>query len=187
MVSDAAKVCPVLVGSALPAAQVKTAEGKPVELREALGGKPAVLLFYRGGWCPYCNTHLGEIAAIEDQLRALGVAVFALSADRPGKLAETRADKKLGYTLLSDAEMNAAHALGIAFRVDDATVSKYKNSYGIDLEADSGQTHHQLPVPSAFVVDGAGTIAFAYVNPDYKVRVKGEVLLAAAKAVGRGG
>ena len=85
--------------------------------------------------------------------------------------------------LVSDNEMTGAQALGIAFRVDDATVKKYKESYGIDLEADSGRTHHLLPVPSVFIVGTDGVIQFSYVNPDYKVRIDPDVLLNAAKSV----
>jgi peroxiredoxin len=87
--------------------------------------------------------------------------------------------------LLSDAQMNAARAFGIAFRVDDATVQKYKE-YNIDLEAASGATHHELPVPAVFIIDRNGVIRFAHWDPDYKVRMKGEEILAAAReAVGK--
>ena len=77
--------------------------------------------------------------------------------------------------------MKAARALGIAFRMDDATLERYKGC-GIDLETASGETHHLLPVPSVFIVGKDGLIKFTYVNPDYKVRVAPDVLLAAARA-----
>ena len=79
-----------------------------------------------------------------------------MSPDRPEKLKGPAEKHKLKYRLLSDSEMIAAKALGIAFRVDDATVNKYKTDYGIDLEADSGQKHHLLPVPSVFLVGRDG-------------------------------
>ncbi len=77
--------------------------------------------------------------------------------------------------------MQAAAAFGVAFRVDDAMFDKLKG-YGIDLEADSGEDHHQLPVPSVFLIGNRGRIEFQYVNPNYKVRLAPEVLLAAARA-----
>ncbi len=86
------------------------------------------------------------------------------------------------FTLLSDASMSAARAFGIAFRVDDATFARYK-SFGIDLEAASGQTHHELPVPAVFILDRAGVIRFAHANPDYTVRLAAEPLLEAARSV----
>jgi hypothetical protein len=52
-----------------------------------------------------------------------------------------------------------------------------------NLEAASGEKHHLLPVPSVFIVGREGMIGFTYVNPDYKVRIDSDVLLAAAKAV----
>jgi peroxiredoxin len=84
--------------------------------------------------------------------------------------------------VLADSEMTAAKALGIAFHLDGATVKKYKTDYGIDIEADSGQKHHLLPVPAAFVIGRDGVVHFWYVNPNYKVRVDAAVLRDAAKA-----
>ena len=56
-------------------------------------------------------------------------------------------------------------------------------SMGVDLEAASGNTGHLLPYPSVFIVDKAGIIRFAYVNPDYKVRLDPAKILEAAHAV----
>ena len=86
-------------------------------------------------------------------------------------------------TVLSDSPMTAAAAFGLAWRAPDEMVETYKG-YGIDLEADSGMDHHLLPVPAAFVITD-GVIRFAYVNPDHRTRVSGELLLTAARlAVG---
>lgn len=86
-----------------------------------------------------------------------------------------------GYTLLSDTLLVTARAFGLAYRVDDDTVERLKG-FHIDLEAASGETHHLLPVPAVFLTGTDGTIRFEYVNPDYKVRLDPDVLLAAAKA-----
>jgi peroxiredoxin len=95
---------------------------------------------------------------------------------------KTTLDKnELTYTLLSDAPMTAAKAFGIAFKMSDEAVENYL-SYGIDLEKDSGYDHHLLPAPAVFVVDQKGMIKFSYVNPNYKERIDGGILLAAAKA-----
>jgi peroxiredoxin len=90
---------------------------------------------------------------------------------------------QIGYRLLSDNEMELSLKLGIAFQFDEATVKKYKNEYKVDLEGASGHTHHQLPVPAAFVVDRTGLVHLAYVNPNYKIRIDPEVLLAAARSL----
>ena len=111
--------------------------------------------------------------------------MIGISPDRPEKLSGAAGGEEVGYTLLSDSKMHAARAFGLAFQVADATVKLYKENYGIDLEGDSGETHRQLPVPAAFVVDAAGLITFAYTNPDYKTRVDADTLLAAVKGSSR--
>ena len=92
----------------------------------------------------------------------------------------------LGYVLLSDSDAEAAAAYGIAFRVDADTVERNKG-YDIDLEEASGRSHHVLPVPSVFLVDGDGRVVWRYSNPDYKVRPDNEDLLAAARRVAASG
>lgn len=174
---------PPAPGTAVPAATVRTPEGRALGLREALAGKPAVLIFYRGGWCPYCTKHLAALAEIEGELRAAGFGLFALSPDRPEKLRARPTHEKLPYTLLSDSKAEAAGAFGIAFRMEDALVATYKETHGIDLEADSGETHHLLPHPAVFIVDAGGVIRFVHVNPDYRVRLSGDEILAAARSV----
>lgn len=183
--TDPSKVKPLQVGAAAPAFEVHTATGEPFHFDPTSLRKPAVLIFYRGGWCPYCNAHLGELRKAERELISMGYDVLFLSADRPEGLRPSLKEKDLNYTLLSDAQMNAARAFGIAFRVDDATVKKYKQ-YNIDLEAASGATHHELPVPAVFIIDRNGVIRFAHWDPDYKVRMKGEEILTAARdAIGK--
>ncbi|RMG56015.1 MAG: hypothetical protein D6723_01360 [Acidobacteria bacterium] len=124
---------------------------------------------------------LGQLRKIESQLIALGYQLIAISADRPERLRQSIQKHQLHYRLLSDSQMTAARAFGLAYKVDDRTVERYKK-LGIDLEEASGEKHHLLPVPAAFVIGTDGVIKFAYVNPNYKVRVDPDVLLAAAKA-----
>ncbi len=124
---------------------------------------------------------MGQLQKIESQLTELGYQILAINADRPEKLAEAAEKNSLTYTLLSDSQLIAARAFGVAFRVDDDMFGKLKG-FGIDLEEASGETHHGLPVPAVFVVDTDGKIHFQYANPDYKVRVDTEVLLSAARA-----
>jgi peroxiredoxin len=169
-------------GDPLPAATVLTEDGTALTLAEVVKAKPAVLIFYRGGWCPYCNVHLGALAKVEDQVLAAGYQMFAISPDQPSKLKATPEREKLGYRLLSDHKAEAAQALGIAFKVPSGLVAKYKNEYKIDLEAASGETHHLLPHPAVFIVGTDGVIRFAHVNPDYQNRLTPEQILAAIKA-----
>jgi peroxiredoxin len=172
------------VGDAIPDVTLRTEENKEVSLRKLVSEKPTVLIFYRGGWCPFCNRHLQSLAGIEDDLNKAGAQLVAISMDQPSKLKATPDREKLHYRLLSDSDATAAKAFGIAFKVDDATVEKYKG-YGINLDAASGNDHHILPHPAVFVADTSGKIRFAHVNPDYKARLEPKKILEAARAAGR--
>jgi len=171
---------PLAPGARLPNVTVRTEKDAPVTLAAALKSEPAVILFYRGGWCPYCTKHLSAMMEIEGKLRDQGYSIFAISTDQPSKLAATPGRENLNYTLLSDSKMDAANAFGITFTVSDETLEKYKG-YNIDLEAASGEKHHMLPHPAVFIVDREGIIRFAHVNENYKVRLDPEKVLAAAK------
>ncbi len=92
---------------------------------------------------------------------------------------------ELGYTLFSDSEMIAARAFGIAFQLEPDEVELY-TGYGVDLEAAAGRDHHQLPVPSVFLVEKGGTVRWVYSNPDYKVRPDNAQLLGAARKLSGG-
>jgi peroxiredoxin len=160
-----------VTGDVIPDVSVKDANGTAVKLRDAVKTKPAVVIFYRGGWCPYCTRHLMALAGVEKEIAEAGYQILAISADKPAKLAETPDRDKLAYTLLSDASMEAAKDFGITFKVPDELVAKYKNEYQIDIEAASGETHHILPHPAVFLVDKEGIIRFVHINEDYKVRL----------------
>lgn len=43
-------ICPLLNGMRIPELTLSTADGVPFDLAQALNAKPAVLVFYRGGW-----------------------------------------------------------------------------------------------------------------------------------------
>lgn len=159
------------VGDHIPDVTLLTAESTALTLQDAVKTKPAVLVFYRGGWCPFCNRYLMALAKIEKDLAAAGCQILAISPDQPAKIAETPDRENLSYTLLSDSKMETATAFGISFQVPADLVAKYKSDFQIDLEAASGKTHHLLPHPAVFIVDQKGLIRFAHVNPDYKTRL----------------
>ncbi len=179
--NDAKDITPINIGEKLPNASIRDIKSKPIQIQSLINGQKSILIFYRGGWCPYCNTQLGEIAKIEQQLIDLGYQVIAISPDKPENLAKAKFKGKLNYQLFSDSKMDLAKALGIAFKVDDATIDKYINQYKIDVERDSGENHHLLPVPTVIIVDKQGIVKYRYYNADYKIRLKSDELIKAAK------
>jgi peroxiredoxin len=180
--SDAKTVHPLGEGVPAPDAVLADADGQPVKMASLYAAKSSILIFYRGGWCPYCNTHLGQIAKVEPELVAMGYQILAISPDKPEAVHATVDKGDYTYQLLSDSDMELTKAFGLAFKVDDPTIAQYRG-FGIDLDQASGRNHHLLPVPAVYIVDTQGTIRFTHWNPDYKARLEPQELLEAARRV----
>ena len=184
--ATASDVQPLKAGDPAPSFHVRTVAGEPFRFDPARLDRPTMLVTFRGGWCPYCNMHLSELRHVIADIRRLGVDVLFLSGDRPDQLyrslaADTRDDiAGRDYTILSDADANAAVALGIAFRASDATIDR-RHEKGQDIAGSSMSLHKVLPVPAVFAIGTDGIIAFAYANADYKVRVAADELLGVAQ------
>jgi peroxiredoxin len=177
---DPHKVTPIDVNAAAPKFVATEVDGRPFRFDPSSLRQPAMIIFYRGGWCPYCNAQLQDLHTVVPQIVAMGYQVLFLSTDQP-KLLYSSLKEKVDYHLLSDSSMDAAHAFGVAFHVDAATLAKMK-TYGIDLEATQGTGRHELPVPSVFIVDRGGVVRFRHYDPDYTVRLDAAHVLAAAKS-----
>ena len=170
-----------MVGMEAPDFTLRDVENQSFSFTSGVQAKPIVLTFFRGGWCPYCNLHLSELRLAEKQLKEMGFDIWFISIDKPELLLESLDDPEIGYTVYSDSSLDATRAFGLAFRVDDALNERYLG-FGIDLEKVSGENHHVLPAPATYIIGTDGIINFAYINPDYKVRLHPDILLAAARA-----
>ena len=179
--ASAEEVQPLLVGMKAPSFTVRDVRNQTVKFDAGEQARPIVLSFYRGGWCPYCNLHLSELRLAEKQLKDMGFDIWFISIDKPELLLASLDDPDVGYTIYSDSGLSATRAFGLAFRVDDETNEKYLK-WDIDLEKASGEDHHVLPAPATYIIGTDGIINFAYINPDYKVRLHPDVLMAAARA-----
>jgi peroxiredoxin len=179
--ASADQVQPLLAGMQAPGFMVKDAQNQDFKFEPGAQDKPVVLTFFRGGWCPYCNLHLSEMRLAEEQLEEMGFNIWFISIDQPEMLLASLDDPEIGYDVFSDSSLDATRAFGIAFRVDDELNDRYLG-HGIDLEKASGENHHVLPAPATYIIGADGIINFAYINPNYKVRLHPDVLLAAARA-----
>lgn len=186
--ASAEETQPLPAGVAAPSFTARNADGSDFVFDPSSLDRPAMLIFYRGGWCPYCNRHLAELRHVVPELEQRGMDVYFLSADSPANLASAlHGDAEgLDYTLLSDARLGAAKAFGLAFRVSDDYYRQAKE-YGLDLEEASGETHHALPVPAVYVIDAEGMIRFAHSEPDYTQRLGNDELRAAVDGLLEGG
>lgn len=180
IVDSPTSIRPLLIGSPVPEARIRLPDGKEADLKKLLSAKPTVLIYYRGSWCPYCMKHLKEMSKAAAEFEALGYQVVAISPDRPEIAAKSAKNLGSGIQVLSDSDLVAAQAFGLAFKVDPAMQTKLKQ-YGIDIQKASGRDHLSLPVPAVYLIDSEGKVSFSYANPDYTQRMGKEVIRAVAK------
>lgn len=178
---EAKAVTPLLNGMKVPAVTLQFPDGSPVSLKALIMEKPTVILFYRGGWCPYCNQQFAELQTIEDKLIDLGYQILAISPQTPNALQAQELETEMKVQQLSDAKLDALREFGIGFYVDTATAIKYA-AYNIDLTKDDTDTP-VLPAPAVFIVNQDGLVEFSYVNPDYKVRPSAQLILSVAEVL----
>ena len=169
-------------GFVVPDLTAQDLSGATISLGSLLAKAPTLLVFYRGGWCPYCNHQLYTLAQAYPAFEKKGVQVVAVSVDQPKAAAITHAEWTLPFPALSDSALAVHEAFRVVHRVDAETQEKYQG-YGIDLEAASGRTDAAIGVPSLFFVRD-GRVVWAHVDPAYKVRPTPEQVLAALRAGG---
>lgn len=172
----ATDISPLLIGEKIPNTTLKSSENKDIILSDLFKKKKTILVFYRGGWCPYCNAHLAALAQAEKQLLDLGYQIVAISPDSPNNLKTTEEKEKLNYLLLSDSKGELLKAMGIVFEAPE----NYKKILNVHSNGDNKLF---LPVPSVFILNGGGEIQFEYIAPDFKHRIAAELLVAVAKTL----
>ena len=178
---EGTKMDPIKVGSKLPKGSVAwTKSGEKLDLNKSVKEQPTVLIYYRGGWCPFCNAHLRELQKSIPDLEKMGYQLLAVSTDTVEAL-KAYDDSELNYKLLADPDLKLATGLGIKYRVVQQYIEHVKSipdDRAFNLEDRNGGF---LVTPSAFVLDTTGTVRFAYANDNYTVRASQDALLKAAK------
>ena len=157
------------VGESMPSATMLNADGKDVKLADVAGKAPMVVVFYRGGWCPYCNKHLSQWAKHSEEVKSLGASLVAITPEKPDAAKETSEKDKLDFAVLTDAKLEAAKGFKLLFAMSEDTQKKYKG-YGVDLSTRNSSKTWELPHPGTFVIDAGGVVRYASVDTDYTKR-----------------
>ncbi|MFK7000843.1 redoxin domain-containing protein [Flavobacterium oreochromis] len=168
--TSATEISPILIGETLPNAKIQKTDSSFVSTHTVINKKKTVLIVYRGGWCPYCNVHLGNIGAVENDIVKLGYQIIAISPDSPESLMKTSEKDKLKYTLYSDSKGDLLTAMGITYEAPlnyKSVISKGSNMVNKNF----------LPVSSLFVINEDNKVIFEYIAPDYKHRISEKLLL----------
>jgi peroxiredoxin len=172
-------------GSRLPDGNLLDVAGRPTTLAGTLAGQPAVIVFYRGGWCPYCNIALRTYQAqLVPALAERGIPLIAISPQTPDGSLSTKESKELTFTVLSDPGNQLARQLGILTAPSEG-VRQAQLQLGLDLTQVNADGTAGLPMPTVIIADAGGIIRWIDVHPDYTTRAEpGQVLQAVTETIG---
>ena len=169
-------------GDKMPAFELKDVNGTAHSSAALLAKGPLVVVFYRGGWCPYCNLQLRAYAKAHPQIAAAGASLVAISPEAPDFAAETAKSGDLPFPVLSDAGLDVERKFGLVFELTPE-LQKVYDSFGINLPARNGADKWELPLPAVFVVGADGVVATAHRPADYTIRKEPSAIVADLQAL----
>jgi peroxiredoxin len=164
-------------GAQAPNFTLPDALGNSVALSTLLKQGPVVIAFYRGAWCPYCNLQLHAYQQALSQIQALGASLVAISPQTPDHSLSLVEKQELTFAVLSDVGNQVARQFGLVFTIDEAVRAAHKQ-VGADLPAYNGDASWELPIPGTFLIDQAGIVRLAFVDPDYTHRLDPSIIIA---------
>ena len=167
------------IGDTAPEFVLPNAIGNKISLYDSLLRGPVVLVWYRGGWCPYCNLQLQHIQKKLGEIEAAGGQVIAISPELPDKTMTTKERHMLEYQVLSDVDNDVADHYRLAYSVPDYVVDHYDLS--ITLNEYNGNDSKRLPLAATYIIDKSGVIEYAFLDADYKNRASPEEIIAILK------
>lgn len=171
------------VGSRLPDASLVAPDGTAVALADALGAGGAVVIFYRGSWCPYCNLTLKHYQeSLLPTLRERGIELVAISPQTPEGSELSVANGSLEYTVLSDPGNVLVRQLGLLTE-PSADARAAHTDLGFDVADSNADATGDIPFPTVIVVDADQVVTFVDVHVDYTTRTEVDTIVAALPGV----
>ena len=163
-------------GDKIPDFSLPNALGKPVSSADVLTNGPAILNFYRGGWCPYCNIEMRALQERLPEIEDLGATLVAIAPELPTKAEATQEKNELTYDVLSDVGNDLSKKFGLVFTLAEEIRELYQ-TMGIDVPAYNGDDSFELPIPATYVVGSDGVVLKAFADPDHTKRLDVEDIL----------
>jgi len=159
-------------GTIVPDAALLDPYGAATTLHTATGNRTAVVVFYRGAWCPYCNITLATYQAhLLPELAERGVQLIAISPQKPDGSLTMQQKHDLAFTVLSDPGNVVARHLGILTQPsDEARAAQLQ--LGLDLTTVNADGTATLPMPATIIITGDHVVRWIDVHPDYSSRTE---------------
>lgn len=169
------------VGDKAPDFALYNASSEEITLQSYLDRGPVVLMWYRGGWCPYCNITLSAMQTRLNDIQKAGGQLIALTPEVPDSSLSTKEKNELQFEVLSDVNNEVAKKYGIVFRLNEKVAEYYNNGFG--LQNYNGNEDNELPLAATYVIDKDGTIQYAFLNADYTKRAEPDTVINVLKRI----
>jgi peroxiredoxin len=151
-------------GEVAPMFRLRSSNGDFVSLSEGLDRGPAVVSFFRGGWCPFCRLELQALAQARAEIERLGATLIGLSP-------LPNADSYSSFLILTDPGCRIAVRYRIAFTVAPQFRPAYL-AFGYPERSEKDPDHWVLPLPATYIIDRNGIVVLSYVDADYTTRLE---------------
>ncbi|SOE23706.1 Peroxiredoxin [Spirosomataceae bacterium TFI 002] len=169
------------VGDIAPDFTLRNVQNQPVSLYNELANGPVILVWYRGGWCPYCNITLHYLQEKLPEFKEAGATLIALTPELPDNSLSTTEKNNIAFNVLSDLGNKVGKEFGVVFELTAEIASIYEASFG--LNNTNGDDSNELPLAATYVIDTDKTIKYAFLDADHKKRAEPEEILKALKAI----
>ncbi len=170
-------------GDAAPDFILPNCAGEAVRLHGLLQQGPVVLVFFRGGWCGFCQTYLRGLQAALPKIEARGARLLAISPQLPDPALAQEIKQALTFTLLCDVGLKVSTRFGLSYPLP-AAVRRVYGQFGIDLKSANGPDgESQLPLAATFVIAPDRTIHTAAIDENPAQRLDPVEIIAALDAL----
>lgn len=165
------------VGTVIADTGLLDPHGATTTLYAATGSGVAVLVFYRGAWCPYCNIALATYQAqLLPKLNERAITLVAVSPQAPGGSLSMTEKNDLAFSVVSDPGSTVAAQLGI-LTAPSAESRAAQLQLGLDLTAVNDDATTTLPMPTTVILDAEHVLRWIDVHPDYGTRTEAQQIL----------
>jgi peroxiredoxin len=169
------------VGEAMPPFVLPDDNGRLVSLQDLLQAGPVAIAFHRGYWCPYCRININALARAEKEIAVEQRHVAAIVPDRQRFTSWLKTDAEAPFPILTDMDNGYAMSLDLAIWVGDEMKELMVGS-GWDPSVSQGTEDWALPIPATFIVGTDGIVTARFVDPDYRIRMAIEDMVAALRS-----
>lgn len=146
-------------------------------------GQAAVIVFYRGAWCPFCNITLHTYQEVLlPELARRDVALVAVSPQKPDGSLTMIQKHDLAFPVLSDPGLKLADQVGVVLHLSDVTRQAVIDT-GLNFAARNVGGSPALPMPTVLILDGERVVRWIQVNPDWTERSEPAEIVAALDAL----